>query len=183
MSINKLLQKGLAYNDFISRTKKNQKRFQEVYSKVRLTEKEIEYIQDLNIPIKILIIAENWCSDSFHVLPILKKFGEYNDLIQLIIVPRDDVLDIFEEKYLTGGKAKIPFILFLNDRDEEVHRWIERTNDTYEKINELKSKNMEKADFYKKVLSIFLNEKTVNNNARDLFNVLKRAILIAKASQ
>ncbi len=172
----------MSYNDFIKRTQKNYDRFNEVYEKTSFLESDIDFLRKIDVKLKLLIIAENWCSDSFLIGPIMHKMSEYSPQLEVLFLPRDDILDEFNKHYLTGGKAKIPFLLFLNERNEETHRWVERTTQTFEKIMELKNQNLEKAVYYKEVLKLFLSEESIVETAKILMQEVKRAVFITKTT-
>jgi len=59
------------------------------------TAEEEEYIRNVDIPIKVLVISENWCGDCTLNVPILARISELNNNIELILVPRDDVFEEF----------------------------------------------------------------------------------------
>ena len=182
-SYKSFVDKGCDYSHFIHRTKKNERRFEEFYNLIKVPTAIEEKIKKVDTKIIILSFAENWCSDSVLVLPILERLNELNTDIQHLIIPRDDVLEDFNVNFLTGGKAKIPFILFLNERFEEVNRWVERSNYTYEKIFELKEKQLSKVDFYKAILSLYSSQEIIDATIKELSDALYRAWLIAKATK
>ncbi|MHA1687651.1 MAG: thioredoxin family protein [Candidatus Heimdallarchaeaceae archaeon] len=177
------IEKGQDYFHFVHRTKKNEKRFEEFYTLIKIPPTIQEKIKKVDSKITILSFAENWCTDSVSVIPILEKISELNSNIQQLIIPQDEVLDEFNAYFLTGGKTKIPFILFLNERFEEVNRWVERSTYTYERIFELKEKQLSKVDYYKAVLSLYTSQEIIDETVKELSDALYRAWLIAKGTK
>lgn len=175
-----LIDMGLTFSQFIHRTKKNEKRFEEIYQSIEIPADIQEKIQRVDTSVIILTFAENWCTDSVVVVPILEKLSEINPKIRHVIVPRDDVIEEFNEHFLTGGKSKIPFVLFLNERFEELSRWVERSTYTIEKVIELKSQNLEKVDYYKASLALYKSKELIAATTKELSECLYKAGLMAK---
>ena len=58
-------------------------------------------------PVRILVITEPWCSDSFALLPVIKKIAECNNRWELKVLLRDENLELMK-KILTDGARAIP---------------------------------------------------------------------------
>ncbi len=168
MSLDYFINKGCSYQKFIERTPKNRERLDKVYSSVKIPKDLKDQITRINAKIRILVFAENWCSDTVLNLPILAKLSELSKNIDLIVVPRDDVMEEFKKSYLTDGKAKIPLALFLLDRKEEIHRFVERTKHVAESVKEIKSKEIKEPDIYRSVVELYLRKDTIEKTTKIL---------------
>ncbi|MHA1203008.1 MAG: thioredoxin family protein [Candidatus Heimdallarchaeaceae archaeon] len=179
MVLDYFIDNGITYDKFIERTPKNRDRLEKNYNSVIIPEKMRELIANISVRIRMLVFAENWCSDTVLTLPILVKLAELSENIDLLIVPRDDVMEEFNKYYLTEGKAKIPLILFLLDKTDEVHRWVERTKFVREEIKRIKATDMKRSKTYRSVIEFYLKESTIEQAAKDLACELLRAETIA----
>ncbi len=182
MSLDFFIEKGCSYKEFLERTPKNRKRLNQVYSTVIIPEDMRQQISEIKARILMLVFAENWCSDTVLTLPILVKLSEVNENIDLTIVPRDDVIDQFNERFLTDGKAKIPLVLFLLDKTEEIYRWIERTKFVSDEVKRIKSTNLEKKHIYRSVIQFYLSSKTIEQTTKELACELIKVESIARST-
>jgi len=174
------IKKGCSYQEFIRRTPKNRERLEKVYSSVSIPIDLHEQIKEIETSIRLLVFAENWCSDTVLVLPIIQKLTELNENLDLIVVPRDDVIEEFKRYLLTKGKAKIPLVLFLIDRTDEVKRWIERTEYVDKEVKRIKSLDMKKTDAYRSVVQFYVAEGTIDNTTKVLACELIKAEIVAR---
>ena len=182
MSLDYFIEQGCSYQDFIERTPKNRDRLDEVYSSFVIPEDIEQQIRAINSRIMMLVFAENWCSDTVLNLPILAKLSELNKNVSLVVVPRDDVIEEFKKQYLTGGKAKIPLVLFLLDQTEEIHRFVERTKEIAEKVKEIKASKEKKSEMFRSVISFYLEKLTVEKTAKILACEIIKVNLIANST-
>ncbi len=179
MVLDYFIDNGITYYKFIERTPKNRDRLEKNYNSVIIPKKMKEQIRNIDVRIRMLVFAENWCSDTVLTLPILAKLAELSDNVDLLVVPRDDVMEEFNKHYLTEGKAKIPLILFLLDKTDEVHRWVERTKFVREEIKRIKAADMKLSKTYRSVIEFYLKESTIEQATKDLACELLRAETIA----
>ncbi|NPD89683.1 MAG: hypothetical protein HGN29_13310 [Asgard group archaeon] len=181
-SLDYFVSKGCSYQEFIQRTPKNRERLARVYSEVSVPKDLESQINDIRTHIRLLVFAENWCSDTVLTLPILSKISEISDYVNLIVVPRDDVIEEFKKNYLTYGKAKIPVVLFLIDKTEEINRWIERTQYVNHEVKKIKSLDLKKAESYRSVIEFYMSKGTIENTTKVLACELIKADIIARST-
>ena len=182
MSLDYYISKSCSYQKFIERTPKNRERLDNVYSSATIPKKYKQQIKEMKSTIRLLVFAENWCSDTVLTIPVLAKLAELNDNIDLLIVPRDDVIEEFKQDFLTEGKAKIPLVLFLLDKTKEVKRWVERTKKTNERIKEIKAQHVKKSEIYRSVVELYLKKGTIDETTKVLACELIKVELIASSS-
>jgi len=99
---------GITYDKFVERTPKNRDRLEKNYNSVLIPEKMKDLIANIGVRIRMLVFAENWYSDTVLTLPVLVRLAELNDNVDLLVVPRNDVMEKFSKHYLTERKDKIP---------------------------------------------------------------------------
>ena len=104
-------------------------------------------LQTSNLPLKILVIAESWCGDCANALPVMARLSREQNQWDLKIVKRDENEEIIKKFYLTGGRKKVPVVIFADSDGDEMARWVERPNRSYRVIRELKEKKLSKEDY------------------------------------
>jgi len=79
-----------------------------------------------------LVITEGWCGDSAQILPFISKMAEFNELIELKIILRDQYPEVMDE-FLTDGKSRsIPKVVIMDTETLEVLGvWGPRPADTH----------------------------------------------------
>ena len=90
-----------------------------------------------------LVLTEDWCGDSAHVLPFLARLAELNSCVRLRILHRDEHPDIME-CYLTEGKRSIPKWIVLDFEGRELFRWGPRPAPAAQLFQRLKTEGLEK---------------------------------------
>lgn len=182
MSLDFFIERSFSYEDFVERTPKNRERLAQVYSSVNIPDDMKQQIKEIKAKILMLVFAENWCSDTVLTLPIFFKLSELNENINLVIIPRDDYIEEFKEHFLTDGKAKIPLVLFLLDKSEEIHRFIERTKYVDDEVKRIKANNLEKREIYRSVIQFYLSSKTIEQTTKELACELIKVELLARSA-
>ena len=67
---------GLTITEYMNGMQENREKLEANYSNAMLTRAEIERIQQSNIPVNVLVIAEDWCGDVLRYLPMLARMAE-----------------------------------------------------------------------------------------------------------
>lgn len=99
-------------------------------------------LDTIKTPQNWLVVAESWCGDVPHNLPILQKMTEYQPLIQLRLILRDENLEVMDQ-YLTNGGRSIPkLIAFDENFTKELFTWGPRPTSLQTYINEQKAKEV-----------------------------------------
>jgi hypothetical protein len=94
-------------------------------------------------PRRLLVIAEDWCGDASSTVPVLVKFAEAVETLEVRIIKRDEHPEVMDQ-YLTHGARAIPVVIVLDDefretgwwgpRPAELQEWIRRNRDTVPKV-------------------------------------------------
>lgn len=66
-----------------------------------------------------LVIAESWCGDAAHILPVLNKIAEINPNITYRVVLRDENPELMNS-FLTFGNRAIPKLIIIDNASSEV---------------------------------------------------------------
>jgi hypothetical protein len=95
---------------------------------------------------KWVVLTESWCGDAAQNLPQLYKISELSDQVSLLILKRDENLDIMDQ-FLTNGGRSIPKLIRLNAETNEVlGSWGPRPQPVQEKVMQLKSEGKDYAE-------------------------------------
>ncbi|MHA7942747.1 thioredoxin family protein [Formosa sp. 3Alg 14/1] len=100
-------------------TKVNESRMKRWDKTLKVSEQATEAIQNFKGDITWLVIAESWCGDAAHVLPIMNKVATLNENIDLQVVLRDTNDDLMA-MFLTNGGKSIPKLIMIDNTTGEV---------------------------------------------------------------
>lgn len=82
-----------------------------------------EALGRIELPVRWLVLTEDWCGDSAFSLPIIVALARLTDQVTLRILLRDANLDIMDQ-YLTNGTRGIPkLIAFDPETGRELFQW------------------------------------------------------------
>lgn len=132
---------GLEQNEaLINYTKLNEKRMKRWDKTLKVPEKIQKKIGEFNHDVTWLVIAESWCGDAAHVLPVLNKIAELNPHITLKIVLRDQNLALMD-MFLTNNSRSIPKLIMIdNETGEVLNTYGPRPSEATSFVNRYKAK-------------------------------------------
>ena len=113
---------GFRWDDYMRNSEKNLERFHENYDRMTLDPEDAGFFASITTPLKVLILAEDWCGDVVQSLPPIIRMLEQSPSIAYRIFRRDEHLDVMD-RYLTDGSRAIPYLVFMDDGLNEVARW------------------------------------------------------------
>lgn len=116
---------GYTYDEYKVSLTRNRDRFDENEATAPLEAAELQLVRSLPRPLKVLVIAEDWCGDVIQNLPILGRLAAETDKLDLRVFPRDANLDLMDE-FLNNGFRSIPVFAFFDDEFTELGRFTER---------------------------------------------------------
>lgn len=70
----------------------------------------------------LLVIAEDWCGDASSTVPVLVKFAEAVNGLDVRIIKRDEYPEVMDH-YLTEGARAIPVVIVLDSAFRETGWW------------------------------------------------------------
>jgi len=118
--------KGITYDEFKAAMTRNQERFAENESRVALDPETVRTFKSLPKPLRVLVLAEDWCGDVIANLPILGKLDKEVPALDVRIFYRDQNLDLMERWLNQGKYQSIPVFVFFDENFRELGHWIER---------------------------------------------------------
>jgi hypothetical protein len=118
--------KGITYDEFKAAMTRNQERFAENEGRVALDPETVRTFKSLPKPIRVLVLAEDWCGDVVANLPILGRLAKEVPTLDVRIFYRDQNLDLMERWLNQGKYQSIPVFVFFDENFRELGHWIER---------------------------------------------------------
>ena len=131
---------GMTYEEWMQKIDRNQKRFEENYEEMSISEDDARALRALvekpNGPAKCLALGEAWCPDVFRGFPVIARIAEATGM-ELRTFLRDENNDIIAE-FLKGGEHEsIPVFVFYDRDHNYIAHWIERPAQANEEMPEL----------------------------------------------
>lgn len=131
---------GMTYEEWMQKIDRNQKRFEENYEEMSISEDDARALRELvekpNGPAKCLALGEAWCPDVFRGFPVIARIAEATGM-ELRMFLRDENNDIIAE-FLKGGEHEsIPVFVFYDRDHNYIAHWIERPAKANEELPEL----------------------------------------------
>jgi len=118
--------KGITYDEFKAAMTRNQERFAENESRVALDPETVRTFKSLPKPLRVLVLAEEWCGDVVANLPVLGRLDKEVPALDVRIFYRDQNLDLMERWLNQGKYQSIPVFVFFDENFRELGHWIER---------------------------------------------------------
>ena len=118
--------KGITYDAFKAAMTRNQERFAENEGRATLDPETVRTFKSLPKPLRVLVLAEDWCGDVVANLPILGRLAKEVPTLDVRIFYRDQNLDLMERWLNQGRFQSIPVFVFFDQDFRELGHWIER---------------------------------------------------------
>lgn len=148
-------------------------------SRMKRWDKTIKVPKDIEVKVKSfkeqiiwLVIAESWCGDAAHILPVLNKLAELNEQIDLRIVLRDEHPELMNA-FLTDGSKSIPILIMIDKVSGGVmYVYGPRPSEATAFVNRFKSKYGELTPEFKEDLQHWYNDNKGLNVMEDIVKAL-----------
>ncbi|MFX1483733.1 MAG: thioredoxin family protein [Promethearchaeota archaeon] len=127
--------KAVDFKTFLKNARENVELMKARHDGFQAVESDIDTLRSIQNEIRVLVIGNDRCDDTAGTLPVLVKMAEYSPKVEVRVLGSDDNTR-YHQNYKVNGKRKTPVVLFMNDKLEELCRWIERPNAAYKIINE-----------------------------------------------
>ncbi|MBS1493063.1 MAG: thioredoxin family protein [Bacteroidetes bacterium] len=133
-----------------------------------------EAIQSIDEKKYWILITEAWCGDAAQIVPIIGRLAELNSNIELLIVLRDENLELMD-KYLTNGGRSIPILISLNKNFKEEWHWGPRPRPAQAMVIENKETQALSFDEMKKQVQLWYAEDKTNTTQLEIMKKIKQA--------
>ena len=118
--------KGLTYDAYKAQMTRNRERLEENEQRVALSKEDLAAFGALPRPVKVLVLAEDWCGDVLANLPVLGRLAKDSGKLDVRIFLRDQNDDIMQGCLNKGQFKSIPVFVFFDEDFRELGHWIER---------------------------------------------------------
>ena len=185
MNLTEYINKGLSYEDYITRVEDDLEneienddpkeyvqyyalglqRMNRIFKTFKLNPAQETRVKSTANNLKLLVITEGWCGDASQILPVVEKLANALN-VSTHYVLRDENMELME-KYKTNGAASIPIIIGVNEENEEAFRFGPRPQAGMEMLSRFKSNpDTYSADDFHEDLQKYYN----NNKGEDIVN-------------
>ena len=129
----------------------NMQRSKRVKKTFKPNEDLVTLIKKIKKPQTWLAITEDWCGDSSQNLPFIAKYLEFNPLLKLKVILRDENLDAIDSYFTEGNPRSIPKIVGFDDDGDELFIWGPRPKFAQDLVQQLKAEGYAKEEFNKEL--------------------------------
>jgi hypothetical protein len=128
---------GHSYQDFLAKygTEEHRRRWGEVHARVALSPAQRELLSGFKRQMKLVVMAGAWCGDCVQQCPIFEHFAAAASpgIIASRYVDRDADAAVAAELSCCGA-ARVPSVLFLNEDNQPIGRYGDRTLSKYRQM-------------------------------------------------
>jgi selT/selW/selH-like putative selenoprotein len=117
---------GMTYEEYKAQMTRNRDRFDANEQAVELRSDDIAYFAELDGPLHVLVLAEDWCGDVIANLPVLGRLAAESGTLDIRVFLRDQNLDLIDQYLKDGQFRSIPVFVFFDAAFHELGHWIER---------------------------------------------------------
>ena len=115
-------QSALPFPAYLETVRKNEELWRGVHQRVRLPDDVVAEARAVPGTWHLLALSEDWCGDAVNILPVVARFAEALDRVELRVLPRDENLDLMDA-HLTNGKSRSIPVVILLDEDYRERGW------------------------------------------------------------
>jgi len=151
---------------------------------VKFSEEQLTFLQQEFFPIHIVVVSADWCPDCRTTVPILIRMAELSSFLDITIIDRDSHVNQVDS-IRANGSFKVPLVLFINDKYEELTRWIERATYTYAIQYQSKLEAHETGEEMKEVMRRNFGKhslKIMQATTNELFEQMMKAVYMLNAN-
>ncbi|QBA65118.1 thioredoxin family protein [Muriicola soli] len=158
-----------AYKNY---TELNHRRMKRWDKTLKVSDAYRSKIEDYNGKVVWLVITESWCGDAAPSLPVMNKFAQINNNIELRIILRSEYPQVMDA-FLTDGKRSIPKLIVINTEEFEVlGSWGPLPSQASLMAGEYKKKHGSLTAAFKEDLQQWFNADKGSNTLEDLMQLL-----------
>lgn len=153
---------------------KNAELWSALHRTARIPEGFAERAREIPGQWKLLVLAEDWCGDAVHVVPLLARFSEEVPSIELKVLGRDANPDLMDA-HLTGTARAIPVVIVYDEGLEEVGWWGPRPR-ALQAWFDAEGRAMEKGERYKQIRQWMARDRG-RSTLDEILSIMEGAVL------
>ncbi len=145
----------------LNHTRMNVQRMNRIDKHITLQPETLLALDAVRKPLLWLVITEAWCGDAAQNVPVLAKMADYNPLLRLRFILRDEHPAIMDQ-FLTNGTRSIPKLIVLNAETLEViDHWGPRPQLAHQMVIDMKAQGIDHDTFVLEVHKWYGTDKTI----------------------
>ena len=117
---------GLTLSEYVAQMRMNRDRFVRAFDAAAVHAKDMQVLERLGRPTKLLVITEDWCGTSLAYVPGVAKLVDSRPEIEMRFFLRDANLDVMDQFLKRGLYRSIPVFAFFDEHMTELGRFIEQ---------------------------------------------------------
>lgn len=160
-------------DDLMHYNRLNDKRMKRLDKQIELDDAVKQEVAQIENDFTWLVLSESWCGDAAQSLPVLNKFAELNQKINLKIISRDEN-DPLMQQFLTDGSRSIPKLIVLDKNNEVIDHWGPRSKRAKALLDEYKEKNGKIDSQIKEDLQVWYNMDKGRSIENELMEILRK---------
>ena len=138
---------AMPFHDFVAQSTEHKGLWEGLYRIARLPEWALGGLEGAER--RLLVIAEDWCGDASNTIPILAKWAEQVEGLDLRVIRRDEHPEVMD-RFLTNGSRSIPIVLALDVAGTLLGYWGPRPEELQDFVMTHKD-SVPKAELYPQV--------------------------------
>ncbi len=150
----------------------NHKRMKRLDKILKLPEGIQEKIKKFQGKVTWLVLTESWCGDASQTIPVMNKFAELNESIQLRVVLRDENLALMDAFLYNGGRSIPKLIVYDTETEKILGDWGPRPTKATKLVDDYKEEHGILTPEFKQDLQIWYNKDKGQDTAEDLVALL-----------
>jgi hypothetical protein len=127
---------GMTMAQFVEGMSKNKELFQERYDTFHLDDIVADELRDMALPLKVLVLLEDWCGDVLRYIPTFARMAEAAGTWDVKLFCRDEHLDLADMWRKHGAFRSIPVIVFFDEQLDELACFVEKPAAVYNDDNQ-----------------------------------------------
>jgi hypothetical protein len=122
---------GMTIEEFVQNMTKNRELFDENYATFELSEDDRAALQDLNMKLNVVVLAEDWCGDVLRYLPAFARIAAAVGEWEVRVFYRDQNHDLIDRCIKDGEHRARPVFLFDDGAMKELACFTEKPAQVY----------------------------------------------------
>jgi len=118
------------------------------------------------------VLAESWCGDAAHILPVINKVAELNEYIDFKVALRDENEALMNQFLTNGGKSVPKLIMIDHTTNSVVNTFGPRPEAATQLLNDFKTMHGTITPEFKEILQQWYNKDKGQSTIEDLVKLL-----------
>ena len=135
-----LWEQALPFEQFVAQARANADLWRGVYRLAHVPGWALARAAEIDTPLYLLVLAEDWCGDGASTVPYLARLADETVGLHLRLLRRDEHPEVMD-RYLTGTSRSVPIVVALNERFQEIGHWGPRPRQLQQWVADVKRAN------------------------------------------